>query len=252
MSASGATIFEDDSYCEAVACFKDALRSGLTPSDAAKSIWAECRSVPDCEIVALALADSLWHFSALDEAMTATLLGRDYEDKIRRYLTELKASPRVIRTYLASVRSVLRQFERPLLPQEAWSTALQRVPLAKGNCFWYVSGRTTYGAVVLERQAEAYFLIALTEALTQLPKRPEDILNSAMYTAAWFDDNTVLPEKRMHLIGNVTIAKSFQNQYGLQISEKSTRITNFGQSPTWQHKFRAFSLRDATIGSIVE
>lgn len=249
--ASEATIWRDDSYCETVAQFKDALRSGATPTDAAKSVWAECCSAPDCDIVALALADSLWHFSALDEAMAAELLHHDYEDKIRRYLIELETSPRTIRTYLASVQSILRQFERPALPQETWTTALRRVSLTKGDCFWYVSGRTTYGAVVLECQAEVYFLIALTEAMTQSPKRPEDILNSAIYTIAWFSDTTLLPERRMHFISNVTISKSFQNQYGLQISEKSTCLTNFGQSQTWQHRFRALALRDTIIGSVV-
>lgn len=104
MDSSEATIWRDDSYCETIAQFKDALRSGATPTDAAKSIWAECRSAPDCDIVALALADSLWHFSALDEAMAAELLCHDYEDKIRRYLIELETSPRTIRTYLASVQ----------------------------------------------------------------------------------------------------------------------------------------------------
>ena len=47
MDANEATIFGDDSYCETVAQFKDALRSGATPTDGAKSVWAGCSSAPD-------------------------------------------------------------------------------------------------------------------------------------------------------------------------------------------------------------
>ena len=50
---------------------------------------------------------------------------------------------------------------------------------------------------------------------------------------------------------NVAIVGSFQNQYGLQISGKSMCLTNFGQSQTRKHKFRAFALHDTIIGSFV-
>lgn len=127
--------------------------------------------------------------------------------------------------------------------------------MQKGDCYFYRSQGTVYGAVVLEIQAgpmgnNTYFLIAITEKLSTA--NHETILSTPIYTAAWFSEKD-LPFKKFYRTGCVDIQASFSNFYGLTVvQQKSITCSNVGQTATWKHKFRAMNFHGMTVPDLID
>lgn len=128
-----------------------------------------------------------------------------------------------------------------------------RKAYSPGEVCCYTSRQKTYGLVFLCRQAD-YYLIALSEELSVPPKSVsvEDILRSRVYTVAWFSDIELLPKRRLHSVGSVTVSGDFHNRAGLYVDEHGgIMLKNVGQAFTWKHDFRAFGLKDVSVGDML-
>ncbi len=123
---------------------------------------------------------------------------------------------------------------------------------AAGEVFYYRSKCRTFGGVFLFHQLE-YYLIALSEEITKTPKTicTDDVLQSPLYTLAWFSDADMLSPIRLHRISVIPLDVDYSNRAGLMVNDKGVTIRNVGQSATWKHEFRSFALRDTPVKSIL-
>ena len=92
--------------------------------------------------------------------------------------------------------------------------------LEKGNVYWYKYKQKKYCCAILEIINNDY-LIAITEELNKGIAKPsrEDAKESAVYTLAWFDNLTVLPAIRLHMIYKENISADYHNRAGIWIDE---------------------------------
>ena len=123
---------------------------------------------------------------------------------------------------------------------------------AVGEVFYYRSKGKIFGGVVLFHQSE-YYLIALSEEITKAPKTicADDILQSPLYTLAWFSDVDLLLPNRLHRVATIRLDADYSNRAGLLINDQDVTIRNVGQSATWKHEFRSFTLNDTPVKSIL-
>lgn len=121
-----------------------------------------------------------------------------------------------------------------------------------GDVFYYISKKRVFGGVFLFHQNE-YYLIALSEELTK-PVRSvcvNDVLQSALYTVAWFSDIELLMPQRLHIVGTITLDEDYSNRAGLLIDDQSVYNRNVGQRETWKHGFRSFAISNAKVGDVL-
>ncbi len=123
---------------------------------------------------------------------------------------------------------------------------------AVGEVFYYRSKGKTFGGVFLFHQLE-YYLIALSEEITKPPKTicADDVLQSPLYTLAWFSDVDLLLPNRLHQIATIQLDADYSNRAGLLINDQGVTIRNVGQSATWKHEFRSFALNNTAVKSIL-
>ena len=119
----------------------------------------------------------------------------------------------------------------------------------KGEMYWYKSQKEIYGFIVLENQKGMYgsndFLIAISDKLDFIGKEPksQDVLIASLFTLAWFWDDSILPERRIHYITQITLTDSYINYAGIQEDEKgSYSLSNIGNSKMWRHEYRRMVL----------
>ena len=122
-----------------------------------------------------------------------------------------------------------------------------------GDVFYYRSKKKLYGGVILFRQRDCQ-LIALSEEITKNPRSIQiaDVLQTPLYTLAWFSDVEMLLRQRLHRIGTVSVTDDYSNRAGMLIDEQGKiLLKNVGQRATWKHEYRAFSLRDAVVEDVL-
>ena len=121
-----------------------------------------------------------------------------------------------------------------------------------GDIFWYRSKGKRYGGVILAFHENLdIYLIAISEELEQKNINIQDILNSRLYTMAWFDILSLLPPIRVHKIGSCTVEGDYVYRAGLFIDDNCVIIHNPGRSMTWTHQFRNYRLRDSFIKEVL-
>ena len=150
----------------------------------------------------------------------------------------------------------VEKISHPPSNKQMWKIPIQQRRIEKGDCFWYKHKKEIYGALVIEIQKDtecSYNLIVLTEQLNYEPKTAKEMIEAPIYTLAWFEDEDLLTERRMHFIDNVSINSSYKNRYGLKIQkERSIYLSNCGQLCTWLHRYRVFSFQNQLIRDFLE
>ncbi|MBE6990004.1 MAG: hypothetical protein E7426_04580 [Ruminococcaceae bacterium] len=123
-----------------------------------------------------------------------------------------------------------------------------------GNVYWYKQGGLVFGAIVLDYQDEIEsFLVAISETISN-KKTPLicDVLNSQVYTLAWFDLRSMKNPNRIHYIGKVSVEGTYAGRSGLIYRDDgSIIIKNCGQRFTWAHKFRSYRLKDTLMKEVL-
>ena len=96
-------------------------------------------------------------------------------------------------------------------------------------------------------------MIALSEEITKTSEtiRKDDVLQSYLYTVAWFSDVDLLSPNRLHRIAAIPLDTDYSNRAGLLINDQGVVVRNVGQSATWKHEFRSFVLHDTAVKRIL-
>ena len=125
----------------------------------------------------------------------------------------------------------------------------------KGVCFWYRIKKRIFGAVIidiqLDSEANPLYLILISEELREMPKQINDVLSKKSYTLAWFDELSLLPPIRIHILGVLQITKEYRNMFGLSITHGAFICTNIGQAATWKHDYCALSFHGERISDVL-
>ena len=235
MSVRSDFLICQEAYSGILDDFHGIISRGASPNDAINFIHNNSEPYCSC-ITQIALAECLWHVGLVTQeninAAKSCLRSKELID----YFHSLEADDTYINTFQNAASRMLNSLSAPVPDEENWLLS-GNAHYQKGECFWYKSNKTIYGAAILEKQRDLW-LIALTERIIDPPKNSDALLNLPLYTLAWFSDETLLPKKKLHVIGTIDITKSFVNKFGLYENNGSLRITNYGQSLTWKHQFQ--------------
>ena len=122
-----------------------------------------------------------------------------------------------------------------------------------GEIIYYISKKRMFGCVILFQQQD-YYLIALSEEITKTTKDIccNDVLQSALYTLAWFSDVEMLLPHRLHRLVTIPLTADYTNRAGLLIDDQGLTLKNVGQRGTWTHTFRSFALRDVKVKDVLD
>ncbi len=122
-----------------------------------------------------------------------------------------------------------------------------------GDIFYYIIKKRIFGCVILFRQQD-YYLIALSEEITKTAKDIccDDVLQSALYTLAWYSGVEMLLPHRLHRLGTMPLTADYTNRAGLLIDDQGIILKNVGQSGTWTHTYRSFALRDIKVKDVLD
>lgn len=126
----------------------------------------------------------------------------------------------------------------------------------KGDIFWYKYNKTIYSGIVLDVQSE-YYLIALSEPISDIPKNNSDVLEAELYTVAWFSEFDLISKRRMHIYDHILIEEDFNFRAGFaNYTEKGItrklQIKNCGQPATWKHEFCLISFNQVNILDVTD
>ena len=121
-----------------------------------------------------------------------------------------------------------------------------------GDVFYYRSKKRMFGCVILFHQQD-YYLIALSEEIMKTTKTIccDDVLQSVLYSIAWFSDVEMLLPQRLHRLGTILLDADYTNRAGLLIDDNGVILKNVGQSGTWAHTFRSFAIRDIKVQDVL-
>ena len=124
-----------------------------------------------------------------------------------------------------------------------------------GAVFWYRSGGSVYGAIIVDYQADFRdYLVAISEAIDQeeFPPDRSSVLGVPVYTVAWFSEPDMLPRRRLHPIGEVAPEGDFSDRAGrFAACDGSYTLKNCGQAATWKHEFRALRLPERYMKDVL-
>ena len=255
MATWGPMLNADDSFCEVIETFQSRFHNGIPVDQIFTQIQKEMGGGIDDHIVQLALLECLWRTNKIRQKDILYIKEIIETNKDQEYWMMLGADTAFLEKRLLELNKFLEKISYPPLDKQMWKISTQQRQLEKGFCFWYRHKKGIYGALVLEVQKDidcCYYLIAVSEQLNNVPTTVEGIIEAPIYTIAWFGEESLLSNKRMHYVDRISISSSFENRYGLQIQkERSVCLTNCGQAYTWSHLYRTLSFQNQLISDIL-
>lgn len=254
MATWGHQLQKDDTFCETIETFRAQLCLGIPVEQILICISEKLGGEYDDHIVQLAIAECLWRINSLNEERLFRIksilgTGEDLE-----YWRKLGADASFIKKRSAELEKFFNRISRPPTPKQMWHLSQIEQKLEKGSCFWYKHTGHIYGAVVLEVQSDlsSYYLIALSEIFDNIPETTDQIATAQVYTIAWFGEHSLLNNRRMHILGRISIETDFTNHYGIQMkNDGSMTLTNCGQARTWAHTYRVLAYPNRVIKDII-
>lgn len=245
---------ENDTYNEVQELFISLFKSGKSDIELTDMILEKYYKDPDYHIVVIALADCLWHCNLLSSRIYDMIQQIQEENIDTLYLESCDADKDTIAKRKELLVHFIERIKTPPSKNEMWDLTAESCfgSVEKGSLFWYRYNKNIYGAVVLDIQKNNYYLIAVSEALTHIPDTTQDVLNSQLYTVAWFSDIDLLPLKRMHFIGSIKIEDDFNGRAGFKMDQSGNlQMYNCGQSCIWKHSNRNINLHNASMQDVL-
>lgn len=255
MATWGPMLNADDSFREVIETFQSRFHNGIPVDQILTQIQKEMGGGIDDHIIQLALLECLWRVNKIRQKDLVYIEAIIKTNKDQEYWMMLGADKAFLEKRLVELNKFFEKISHPPLNKQIWKISTQQRQLEKGCCFWYRHKKGVYGALVLEVQKDidcCYYLIAISELLNNIPTTVEGIIGAPIYTIAWFTEESLLNNKRMHYVGCTNISSSFENRYGLHIQKgRSVSLANCGQAYTWSHLYRIFSFQNKTISDIL-
>jgi len=253
MATYGYKIFEDDTFQSVLSDYQEEREKGTSPSEIEKVIRRQSTDAVDRHIVLFALAYAEKQFGVLSSDVQAEVISLIDGGVDRRFYEDLEADA----DFLSHRDREVQKFRRALLSEEPLRPILRKIggaALKKGDCFWYRSKGSVYGAIVMEVNGTEdnflYYLILLSERLPGVPAI-EDVLSSVSYTAAWFAPEDLLPQKRMHFLGKAPVVNDYHNTLGLRDTPSGFYLRNYGDKKTWNHEESLLYFHEETVREIL-
>ena len=123
-----------------------------------------------------------------------------------------------------------------------------------GEVFWYRSGGSVYGAIIVDHQEDfGDCLVAVSEAIDpeKCPPDRSAVLEAPLYTVAWFSAPDMLPRRRFHPVGEAVPEGDFSDRAGRLVSDGAYTLKNCGQAQTWKHAFRELRLPERRMKDVL-
>ncbi len=248
MGIWGVKIEQNDSFCEAVELFQQKIATGLQPREVYECMSKEFENEPDYHVVLFAITQCLWYCNQLTEEDIEKIKDDAILSTDAAYWADNCESNSLRQQRNSELQRFFEKLSQPPSNTDIWKHECCSSFVKPGVVFWYRAVGSIFGAVILARCAENYYLVAISEELSSVPQRVENIMEARLYTAAWFGVDNMLTERRMHLLGHVEPRGNYTGRAGL-LFENGHRIIcrNFGQATTWKHSFRSFSKDNAQV-----
>ena len=257
MGCWGMGITQSDEFCEVYDRFLEEYDQGKSVAEIAEAILSEYLSEFDkndgvLHDVYFAIAKAEWMCTeqskkTLDKVQH--IIDNDLNIAFYRELGATKSDLQL------RYKNLQKFWETLQIPRK--SPRKRNIPkneqlssLPKGTVFWYRVKSDIYGAIVLDVIKNNY-LIALSDKLSTEPKNPESILNSSVFSLSWF--MLLLPQKRMHVVGNVEITDNYNGHAGLYVNEtiNLSYCENCGLDQDWRHEIQRYPIPDKQIKNIM-
>lgn len=250
-------ITQSDEFCEVYDRFLDEYDQGKTVAEITESILSEYLGEFDetdgvLHNVYFAIAKAEWMCSEQSEKMLEKvqhIIDNNLNIAFYRELGATKSDLQLRYKNLQKFREML-QTPRKSPRKRNIPKNEQLSSLPKGTVFWYRAKSDIYGAIVLD-VIKNHHLIALSDKLPTEPKDPESILNSSVFSLSWF--GILLPQKRMHIVGNVEITDSYNGHAGLYINEiiNLDYCENSGLDEDWSHEIQRYPILNKQIKNVL-
>jgi len=250
MGVWGYKIQECDTFAEVCELFREKMNENIGISDICATISEEYKDSSERYIAQLAMIYCRWMCDDLDAASIDLLKSIVDSGIDEEYWKENGADDRQI----DKRRKALCDFADKILQSKnkrgdylkAFNKSKPSV-LSKGDMFYYRIGGNTFGAVVLDVLHD-YYLIALSEAISKTPVS-DDIMNSPLYTLAWFSDLELPNNRRIHFCSNISTG-DYNGRAGGCFSDKGIEIKNYGNSDVWAHRDCSYGLKNAKMSFV--
>lgn len=247
MGTWGWKLSESDTFCEVKETFYKEKRNGQPIESIALSLRENYCDIenPERHLAILAIGECLWENNAMLPSIRGEIDSIIADRIDEKYCISCGASASFLDKRKREIEKYIKKIANDDYSAIHQSTI---VTVKKGDFYRYKSNGKVYGAVVLETMEEyGFYLIAISDEVVSPTITIETIQSTGVYTVAWFSSEELLSPRRLHLIGQTEISKSYKNKLGLHTSETEVNCTNVGQSFTWKHEFRSYYLKDSKI-----
>lgn len=251
MGTWGVNINENDEYYDTIELCNELRRKGYSFAEIEKTVLLAKNKSPEWENSLFALADYLWSNNALSKKLFQTIKDVSNTDVDKSVWIELGLTQDQYVQRKQAINRFLHKIQKAVIikPPQRGETVY-----TKGNLFWYKCRKEIYGGIVLDYICDyELYLIALSEAITVSNKIDAgNILNSKLYTLAWFSVDALLPLQRIHTVECINVDDNYIGYCGLSVDKHGTlSISNCGSLNTWNHQYYSLRLVGRTIESII-
>ena len=257
MGCWGMGLTQSDDFCDVYDRFMEEYDNGKSVSEISESILSEYLSEFDendgtLHDVYFALAKAEW--MCVEQSTKILDKVQDIIDNNLNiaFYQELGASKSDLEKRLKNLQKFWATLQTPRkAPRKRNSPMDEKLSsLPKGTVFWYRVKSDIYGAIVLDI-IKNHYLIALSDKLEKEPKDIKSILNAAVFSLSWF--MLLLPQQRMHIVGNIEITDNYNGHAGLYIDEKINLdyCENNGFDEDWKHEIQRYAIPNTVIKDLL-
>lgn len=256
MGVWGMGIAQSDEYCEIYEDFMEHYDDGMPVPEITEAILKEylAEFAPEDGVlhdVYFALAKAQWMTGELSgDIMTKvneiidTGANLDFYRELGAMERDLKARGRNLEKFRDSLKVA-----RPNPRKRKNTRSIPRAHAERGEVFWYRSRGRVFGAIVLENIRDEAYFVALSQELPREPKSVDAVLEAEIYDAIWFA--CLLPQKRLHRLGQVEVTGCYNGRGGLYFSETVQFCESAGIEAEWEHNLLRRRYPDNIMGDLL-
>ena len=257
MGCWGMGITQSDEFCEVYDRFLEEYDQGRAVAEIREGLLLEYLGECDEEDgvlhdVYFAIAKAEWMCAEQSKAILDKVRYIIDNDLNITFYRELGATKSDLQLRCKNLQKFWATLQMPRrMPRKRNTPKIEQPSaLSKGSVFWYRIKTDLYGAIVLDVMKSQY-LVALSDKLETEPKNPEAILNAPVFSLSWF--MLLLPQKRMHVVGNIEITDSYNGHAGLYVDETINLdyCENCGFDKDWSHEIRRYPMPDKRMKDIL-
>ena len=252
MGTWGIKIDQNDTFCETIEYLEAKLQNGQYSPDIIEHLINDNLSNPEKHIVIFGILEFLWQYDLIYNNLQQELKNILEEKLDEKYFLSCGATDEQLRAREKELSRFIKHLAKK--NQKPKTIKNRNTDLEKGTVFWYKAKNIVYGAIVLDVIGTdcKYYLLALSEEIGNSNFNEIDILNSIVYSVAWFFDDNLLNKKRIHICSKLEIDSDYNGRAGMLYCEKKVEITNIGEYKTWSHAHRNIKFNNTLMKDLLE